>query len=904
MPASNPAASANQLKILLTDEDRYQHCPHQFDSLHILLLEKISDLYAGQADFVHAIQFRKKAIRSLQYPPVTGPAFNPALTTKQLSRNYYELSDAFDALNNIAEKTRAIDSCIAVSARGRLVDNVYLYVLLEKVEQLFDIGEYSRCITYARIGARETLVLPADKNQSGLIYRIHFVNAEINSQLLLKNYDAAAAILQGKVAEYKAVARNSLASIYDQLAEVEMNRGNYQTALAWFREAVRADQAVGFKLGSMQILNNRGHLYLRLQDNEKNAMLCYRQALAYGRYGRKGNVEEDFECINSYDNIAGLYSRQGKFDSAFYYFQRAFDLVKTGIDDSGLVNYSMDSLANIAYISSLVINKGDACLRKYSYTGDRNSLRQSILVYRAADHFLERIKAEQSEMASKLFWRQDSRHLYEQAVRACFENHDVESAFYFFEKSRAVLLNDQLNQQKMMAENEILDLAQLSKKITRLETSLNQPGIATEQYTALQNELVTGKQEQDRLLNTIKARNPLYYQGRLDTSFINLNTVKTQVLQTHQALIEVFSADSAVYLLVITPKDQRLTRLNKILYDSLAGRFMKFLRDPDFMNSHYDDFIAVSKNLCHLLFQDNPVPAGRIIISPDGWYFPFEALITGNNSRNPLYFVNDHAVSYTYSARYLLNHFEEGKIKGTRSFLGVAPVQYPGRRMASLYGSDQSLKQSGSYFGGAQNLIAGDASKKNFLNRYAGYQVIQLFTHASDSSSYGEPVIYFSDSALYLSELIGENKTATRLIVLSACETAIGKEYKGEGVFSFNRGFAAIGIPAAISNLWSVDNRSTYRLTELFYKWLSQGLPTDEALQKAKKEFIQTAGMGETLPNYWAAAILAGKTDSISGGALLTWQPVLVIGLICLFAMMALAWLLRSKPVQPGANDQ
>ncbi len=94
---------------------------------------------------------------------------------------------------------------------------------------------------------------------------------------------------------------------------------------------------------------------------------------------------------------------------------------------------------------------------------------------------------------------------------------------------------------------------------------------------------------------------------------------------------------------------------------------------------------------------------------------------------------------------------------------------------------------------------------------------------ASDSSSRGEPVIYFADSALYLSELVGENKAATQLIVLSACETATGKEYKGEGVFSFNRGFAALGIPAAISSLWSVDNKSTYRITELFYKWLSQG---------------------------------------------------------------------------------
>ena len=124
------------------------------------------------------------------------------------------------------------------------------------------------------------------------------------------------------------------------------------------------------------------------------------------------------------------------------------------------------------------------------------------------------------------------------------------------------------------------------------------------------------------------------------------------------------------------------------------------------------------------------------------------------------------------------------------------------------------------------------------MHQFSQYRIIQLYTHASDSSINNEPVIYFADSALYLSDLISEHKSHTQLIVLSACETGIGKIYQGEGVFSFNRGFAALGIPAAITNLWSVDNTSTYLLTELFYKWLAKGLPTDVELQKAKLDFL------------------------------------------------------------------
>jgi CHAT domain-containing protein len=149
------------------------------------------------------------------------------------------------------------------------------------------------------------------------------------------------------------------------------------------------------------------------------------------------------------------------------------------------------------------------------------------------------------------------------------------------------------------------------------------------------------------------------------------------------------------------------------------------------------------------------------------------------------------------------------------------------------------------------------------MRLFNGYRIIQLYTHASDSSSIGEPVIYFADSAVYLSELIPEKKTSTQLIVLSACETGNGKLYKGEGIFSFNRGFAAMGIPSSLVNLWSVENESTFSITELFYSYVSQGISLDSALQKAKSDFIRSSPLKKKLPFYWAAPVIIGKTDAV-----------------------------------------
>jgi CHAT domain-containing protein len=199
--------------------------------------------------------------------------------------------------------------------------------------------------------------------------------------------------------------------------------------------------------------------------------------------------------------------------------------------------------------------------------------------------------------------------------------------------------------------------------------------------------------------------------------------------------------------------------------------------------------------------------------------------------------------------------------------------------LAALPGSDISVERIGRYFTHPQTLVVAQATKNNFMEQFQGCKIIQLYTHASDSSSRGEPVIYFSDSALYLSELIPENKPATRLIVLSACETGNGKLYKGEGVYSFNRGFAAAGIPSSVINLWSVENKSSYRLTELFYKYVEKGLALDLALQKAKLEFLESASQENKLPYYWAAFIVTGKTDPIGFKENSPWPNILIAGL-------------------------
>jgi CHAT domain-containing protein len=295
-----------------------------------------------------------------------------------------------------------------------------------------------------------------------------------------------------------------------------------------------------------------------------------------------------------------------------------------------------------------------------------------------------------------------------------------------------------------------------------------------------------------------------------------------------------------------------------------VGRFSSYLISANLQNSDISGFMQCSQDLFHLIFPVESPPPGKTIISPDGIYFPFEALVSNQNPSAPEYFLNDHVTSYTYSVRYLLNDFKSDSTISAGSFLGLAPVRYPDSlKLSPLMQSNVSLEKISFSFPQSRTLLESNASRNNFMKLFDGYRIIQLYTHAADSSSSGEPVIYFYDSALYLSELIPEKKPATRLIVLSACETGNGKLYQGEGVFSFNRGFAALGIPASVINLWDVENEATYTITELFYKYVSEGLSTDIALQKAKLDFIKSSPRKRRLPYYWAAPVLVGKTETL-----------------------------------------
>ena len=842
-----------QLKELRQLEMQMKDCGYDKDSVYTLLLQKIGVLYYLQSDFSEAVKYVENSIARAKNPSQGQPAYDYVIVD-----SYYKLIFYYDSLNQPQKSRACIDSCICYVIKKNTNYDIACNALVNKVAYLFNVGDYMLCSVNAALG--ECLVENYYHHSDSVSFINYFVNFYANSLYISHKIPLLEKLLKSRE-EYISKTNNPtyLFAIYDFLARINMDRNDFDNALLYFKKAHHEDVRLKYRTGISENLDNIGILYA------KN-FLQYDKGLAYCDSALNYAVSAADSLVVLMD-VANIYALKGNYSKAQYFFQQSFNTLEKGINEESLSHSKLqfDGFNIYQDILDLITDKGNAYQQQYQTTKDKKWLDTAIQVFKDGDLFLTKLKATHGlQFESNLVWRLSAHTLYEQAIEACNANNDIENAFYFFEKSRAVLLNDQINEQHHLAETDIAKAAQSDQEINQLNIELQGIDKQSKPYLELIKNLYIKSTEREALAHQLIQKKPSAFQNKFDTSLITVKHTRKEILKDG-TLLEIFTGDSAIYVLTIAPNTQSLRKLNKKVYDSLSRSFISLISHPALLEKDFKDYVKTAHQLYSFIFKNNPPPEGRLIISPDAGFFPFEALVIDENNNQPHYFLEKYAISYSYSVRYLSNTYTQSTTNSNNSILGIAPVTFnPSLHLANLSGSDVSLDHIKLYFSGANNMVKAQATKANFLQNFSNYNIIQLYTHAADSSFRDDPVIYFADSALYLSQLVSAQKPIAQLIVLSACETANGKLYQGEGVFSFNRSFAALGIPAAVSNLWAIDNESTYRLTELFYNYVAQGLPTDVALQKAKLDFIKASPKETQFPYYWAATVLVGKSNIIS----------------------------------------
>lgn len=855
-----------------------RRCLPQKDSVYARIAHRLGSLYQQQGDWTTALHYTKEAVAVNSRGKGAQEAF--------LTNSYFNLGLFYQQLYLYAESQHYYDSCILIGVKYPAKTPIALMAFENRAFSLYRTGDYQKSIETADAG------IAVARQQPNILSEIALLAQKAQSQAALNEVDAAAQTIRTAIQLLPPDATAERVTCLTIYAGILGSEKKFKAAIDYYRQALAVNRRLERWDQCALNLVDLGYLYNDEMKDAGNAIRCYQQGIQMAQ-----KINDPYLIANICNNLGAVYWRLQQYRKALGYYQQGLNALPVHFTDTALQHNPDDQMlrgiANDYFVSTLLANKGESLLAMYKSSGDTMWLRYALHTFRTADKAIDLMRWKQYGEPSKLFWRNKTKKMYAQAIETCYLLQDPVAAFPFFEKSRAVLLNDKLNE---LGASKYLKPADISREqelriqavMQQQRTDAATPG--TPAYEQQYTQLLGARDALERFIRDLEKNYPSYYQYKYDTGTCTVTDVRTKLLTRGQWLVEYFTADSAVYLLAVSARE--CTLLKTYADHKAVQELLQLCRLPSMYTHQYEKYNKLAFNIYQQLFKPLQLTPGPVIISPDDYLLPFEVLQSDSADASSL-LVKKYAFSYTYSAGSLMKTQQE-RSGGDHTFLGIAPVNYAAYlQQPALPGGDRSLQRIKQYYPATLCLADGDATRQQFLHQLPGSRIVQLYAHASAGTPGKEPVMYLADSALYLSELQLVHDTVTSLIILSACEAGIGKQAGGEGVLSLARGFSLTGIPAVVTTLWQIDNEATYTLTENFHRLLSQGVPKDVALQQAKLQFLENNDKGNTLPYYWAASILLGDTTAIPPPAS-THRPVTFL-MIAGLLLLVTAWLLYRK---------
>ena len=353
-----------------------------------------------------------------------------------------------------------------------------------------------------------------------------------------------------------------------------------------------------------------------------------------------------------------------------------------------------------------------------------------------------------------------------------------------------------------------------------------------------------------------------------------------QSLTPSEVVLEYVLTEPRSYCLVITHESARIVPLaDRASIESSVLGYLKTLKTKASSKSQ-------GKELYAALLRDIPEAAKkkRLIIVPDGQLhlLPFDALVDDSGS----YLVFSHTITYASSASFLyLVKAAPAPATAHQIFLGVGGIPYERNaeltKIATMRGyvtgrlfnlpasKEEVLAAQAIMHSDGHNILAGENATKSAFEHSVleEYATIHLAVHGVANEQHPEQaaLIFLSDTSsgddgiLEASEIVHLHTNAD-LVVLSACDTAVGRLQGEEGIANLSLAFQLAGAKTVVSTLWSIDDTTALYLMKRFYAHLARKNTIESALTLAKRDMLKTYGE-QAVPYYWAGFKLEGAAD-------------------------------------------
>lgn len=714
-----------------------------------------------------------------------------------------------------------------------------------------------------------------------------------NAENTIKQYYYIATQQKNQQQQYAAVLN---------LSNAYQNSGKIDLAIDLLEKTIKTEKLSQTQKGIL--LNNLGNNYMISSKGIlvnpvpfTKAKKCFQKAIKL--LSPEENQSETLS--NCYRNLASFYGHWQKFELANSYFEKAKNyfyatpnlssrkIAKFKFEEASLLFQQQnlkESTSVLTAIFKLLIpnysNKKsvlpnqkslysettllDALDLQAAILSKQNQPKKALEAYQLAFHI--------EELLANMIIYENSKIINQNRVRLrtekCIAIYDllyqkeqkqsyIEAAFQLAEQSKSGVLKSYLSQNKTISRKEKLHIEQLQKWSNIILKEQQKGELAN---IATINEAIEKQNGLMLSLKQIRAKNNASEKETTDIMALLAKLEKDKAM-----MIEYFSGFEKMYFFIL---DNNRIRLDYYWDNHTATpRILSFLDYFSDSNKIIDN-ISNYNHYGHSLYEMLKLPVNssyqNLIIIPDGIlnFLPFEALITKESSTTNFaqmhFMLNNFNIAYENSAQFYLSFDKLRMTNKNKNVLGVFPV-FEKTPLELSYSKNEmhSIQQNfeGKYLANAQ------ATFDNFKNNAANYSILHLSTHADAGDIVTPASIKFYDQEILYSELYHLNLNPD-LVVLSACETGIGKLYKGEGAMSIARGFQFAGAQNLLFSLWKVNDYTTSVFMDSFYQNIKNGQSYLEANANAKRDFLKNPDISNAKksPYYWSAFVYYGDLQT------------------------------------------